>query len=85
MASLMNTLRGRPSKGPRHPFTVKLDLERAAKLAEIIRILNTDGIEYLTPIVEAHVDAIVLDHLRDGSQESCPTPAAEKSMTSTSR
>lgn len=62
MASLLNTRRGRPSKGPRHSFTIKLDLERAAKLQEILRTLNTNGIEYLTPIVEAHIDAIDLDH-----------------------
>lgn len=49
MASLMNTRLGRPSKGPRHSFTVKLDLELAAKLQEILRTLNTNGIEYLTP------------------------------------
>lgn len=85
MASLMNTRRGgRPSKGPRHSFTVKLDLERAAKLAEILRTLDTNGIEYLAPIVEAHIDSIDLDHLRNESRER-RTAVAEHSTTSTSR
>lgn len=69
--------RGRPSKGPRHPFTVKLDLERAAKLKEILGILNTSGIEYLAPIIEAHVDAIDLHQLRNGPREH-PTAVPEK-------
>lgn len=80
----MNTRRGRPSKGPRHSCTLKLDLERAAKLQEILRTLNTIGIEYLTPIVEAHIDAIDLDHLRNESQER-KTAIAENGTTLTFR
>lgn len=74
MASLMNTRRGRPSKGQRHPFTVKLDMERAVKLVEILAILESTGVEYLTPIIEAHVDAIDLDQLRN--QEALPIAKA---------
>ncbi|MFJ2662571.1 hypothetical protein [Arthrobacter koreensis] len=65
---------GRPSKGPRHTFVVKLDLERAAKVSEIIQLLGTNGIEYLTPIIEAHVDSIDLDQLRN--QEALPIAKA---------
>lgn len=84
MASLMNTRGGRPSKGPRHSFTVKLDLERAAKLTKILRTLDTNGIEYLTPIVEAHIDSIDSDHLRNEPRER-RTAVAENGTTSTSR
>jgi hypothetical protein len=49
---------GRPSKGPRHSFTIKLDLVRAAKLKQILASRHTTGIEYLTPIIEAHIDAV---------------------------
>jgi hypothetical protein len=65
MASLMNTRRGRPSKGQRHPFTVKLDMDRAVKLVEVLGILETSGVEYLTPIIEAHLDSIDVDQLRN--------------------
>lgn len=84
MASLISTRRGRPSKGERHSFTVKLDLERAAKLKEILRTLNITGIEYLTPIVEAHIDSIDLDKLHNGSRER-RTAVEENSTTATSR
>ncbi len=56
--------RGRPSKGPRHSFTVKLDMGRAVKLKEILEILNTTGVQYLVPIIEAHLDAVDLDEFR---------------------
>lgn len=65
MASLMNSRRGRPSKGERHPFTVKLDMERAVKLVEILELVDTSGVEYLTPIIEEHVDAIDLGQLQN--------------------
>ncbi len=68
MASLMNTRRGRPSKGERHPFTLKLDMERAVKLVELLGILKTSGVEYLTPIIEQHLDAIDLEQLRNHSR-----------------
>ncbi len=67
MASLLNTRRGRPSKGPRHSFTVKLDMERAVKLAELLTILDVNGVAYLGPIVEAHLDSVNLDQLRGRS------------------
>jgi hypothetical protein len=56
---------GRPSKGPRHTFVVKLDLPRAQKLRAIMELLGTDGVEYLTPIVARHIDSIDLDELRN--------------------
>lgn len=74
MAPMAKTRMGRPSKGPRHTFAVKLDLERAAKLAEIIQILGTNGIDYLSPMIAAHVDAIDLDELRN--QEALPIAKA---------
>jgi len=74
MAPMAKTRIGRPSKGPRHTFAVKLDLERAAKLTEIIQILGTNGIDYLAPIIEAHVDSIDLDKLRN--QEALPIAQA---------
>lgn len=74
MAPMAKTRTGRPSKGPRHTFAVKLDLERAAKLSEIIQILGTNGIDYLAPIIEAHVDSIDLDKLRN--QEALPIAQA---------
>ena len=52
--------RGRPSKGPRHSFTVKLDPARSAKLKEILRTQGVAGTDYLGPIIEAHVDAVDL-------------------------
>lgn len=70
MAPVRNTRIGRPSKGQRHSFTVKLDMERTAKLTELLEILGTNGIDYLGPIVEAHLDAIDLDELRN--QEVLP-------------
>ena len=57
--------RGRPSKGPRHSFTVKLDPARSAKLKEILRTQGIAGTDYLGPIIEAHVDAV--DRGRVGS------------------
>lgn len=54
----------RRSKGPRHTFVVKPDLERAAKLLAIIEILNTNAVDYLTPLVGDHIDSIDLDELR---------------------
>lgn len=59
---------GRPSKGPRHTFAVKLDLERAERLKEIIQILDTNGIDYLSPLIAAHVDAIDLEDLRSSRE-----------------
>lgn len=63
MASLMHPRTGRPSKGKRHTFVVKLDMDRAVKLVQILKLVGMNGIEYLTPIIEAHVDAIDLDQL----------------------
>lgn len=74
MAPMAKTRIGRPSKGQRHTFLVKLDMERTAKVAEILRILNTNGIDYLTPIVAAHLDALDLDELRN--QEALPIAKA---------
>lgn len=65
MASLMNSRRGRPSKGERHPFTVKLDMQRAVKLVEILNLVDMNGVEYLTPIIEEHIDAIDLGQLHN--------------------
>lgn len=70
MAPVRNARIGRPSKGQRHSFTVKLDMERTAKLTELLETLGTNGIDYLGPIVEAHLDAIDLDQLRN--QEALP-------------
>jgi hypothetical protein len=70
MAPVRNARIGRPSKGQRHSFTVKLDMERTEKLTEILQILGTNGIDYLGPIVEAHLDAINIDKLRN--QEALP-------------
>lgn len=74
MTAMMNTRRGRPSKGQRHPFTVKLDIDRARKLVEILEILDVNGIDYLTPLIEAHVDSIDLEVLRN--QEALPIAKA---------
>lgn len=84
MTSLMKTRRGRPSKGQRHPFTVKLDIKRAVKLVELLEILESSGVEYLTPIIEKHLDAIDLDELRN-QLRGRPTTVVENGMTSTSR
>ena len=65
---------GRPSKGDRHTFVVKPDIERARKLRAIVEILGTNAVDYLTPIVAAHVDAIDLDELRN--QEALPIAKA---------
>jgi hypothetical protein len=84
MASLLNSRRGRPSKGERHPFTVKLDMKRAVKLVELLGILESSGVEYLTPIIEKHLDAIDLDELRSQPRER-RTTTVENSTTSTAR
>lgn len=73
---------GRPSKGRRHSFTVKLDLERAGKLMSILRTLNTNGIDYLAPVIETHLDSIDLDHLRNNLRRRTIAVAAS-SATST--
>lgn len=65
---------GRPSKGARHTFTVKLDLERAQKLRDVMEILSTDGVEYLSPIIAEHLDSIDLETLRN--QETLPIAKA---------
>jgi hypothetical protein len=83
MTSLMKTRRGRPSKGQRHPFTVKLDMKRAVKLVEVLGILETSGVEYLTPIIEKHLDAIDLDQLRNPPRRR-EAAAVNNSPTSTS-
>lgn len=84
MTGLTKPKIGRPSKGARHRFSVKLDLERASKLMEILRTLNINGIDYLTPIVAAHLDSIDLDALR-GDSRGRTTAAAKTSTTSTAR
>lgn len=58
------TAGGRPSKGPRHPFVVKLDIPRAEKLREILEILETDGVSHLSPKIADYVDSVDLDALR---------------------
>lgn len=73
--------RGRPSKGPRHSFTVKLDMGRAVKLKEVLEALNTTGIEYLVPIIEAHLDAIDLDELRNEAREGQVAVAANVAIS----
>lgn len=65
---------GRPSKGPRHTFVVKPDLVRAEKLRAIMEILDTNAVDYLTPLVAEHIDSIDLDKLRN--QERLPYPKA---------
>ncbi|MET1021011.1 MAG: hypothetical protein ABWX69_02280 [Arthrobacter sp.] len=75
--------RGRPSKGPRHTFVVKLDMERAVKLVQILKLVDMNGIEYLTPIVEAHVDAVDLDRLRNPPRRREAT-TVKNTTTSTS-
>lgn len=70
MAPVRNARIGRPSKGQRHTFTVKLDMKRAEKLTELLEILDTNGIDYLTPIVAAHLDTIDIDKIRN--QEALP-------------
>ncbi|GAB2713983.1 hypothetical protein ACX801_18105 [Arthrobacter bambusae] len=65
---------GRPSKGKRHTFLVKPDLERAEKLQDILELLHTNGVDYLTPIIAAHIDSVDLDALRN--QEALPIATA---------
>lgn len=65
---------GRPSKGPRHTFVVKPDLARAEKLRAIMEILDTNAVDYLTPLVAAHIDSIDLDAL--SHQEALPIAKA---------
>ena len=65
---------GRPSKGPRHSFDVKLDIPRAEKLVELIELLGTNGVDYLSPIIAEHLDAIDLDAIRN--QEALPIAKA---------
>ena len=71
--------RGGTSKGPRHAFTVKLDLERSGKLKEILRTFDIAGTDYLGPIVEAHVDAVDLRQLGNEEIEEEALAAGEKS------
>lgn len=65
---------GRPSKGLRHSFDVKLDIPRAEKLVELIELLGTNGVDYLSPIIAEHLDAIDLDDFRN--QEALPIAKA---------
>lgn len=65
---------GRPSKGPRHSFIVKLDLPRAKKLREIMEILGTDGVALLSPLVADYVDSVDVKTLRN--QEGLPIEKA---------
>ena len=55
--------RGRPHKGPRHSFLVKLDPERTAKLQAIKQTTGVDFVDYLTPLVAEHLDSIDLNTL----------------------
>ena len=71
--------RGGTSKGPRHAFTVKLDLERSAKLKEILRTLDIAGTDYLGHLVEAHVDAVDLRQLGNEEIEEEALAAGETS------
>lgn len=65
---------GRPSKGPRHTFLVKPDMARAEKLRRILEILDTNAVDYLTPLVAEHIDSIDIDHLQH--QEALPIAQA---------
>ncbi|ACL42497.1 hypothetical protein Achl_4546 (plasmid) [Pseudarthrobacter chlorophenolicus A6] len=67
---------GRPSKGPRHTFLVKPDITRAEKLQCIIELLDTNAVDYLTPLVAAHIDAVDLDALERRKQEALPIAKA---------
>lgn len=62
---------GRPSKGARHVFTVKPDMERAKKLQDALDILHTDGVSLLTPVVAAYIDSLDLEDLKK-QQEVLP-------------
>lgn len=75
---------GRPSKGPRHSFTVKLDVERAAKLKEILVRLDISGTDYLKPVVDAHLDGIDR-HQPINQPRQEPRVVAKNSTTSISR
>ena len=66
--------RGRPSKGERHSFAVKLDLARAAKLQAIKETTGVDYVDYLTPIVAPYLDSIDLSMVR--GQEALPIDKA---------
>jgi hypothetical protein len=54
---------------------------RAVKLKKILETLNTTGIEYLAPIIEAHLDAIDLDELRNEPQEGQVVVAANDAVS----
>lgn len=76
MTSMLNSRAGRKSKGERHTFVVKLDMERTRKMAELLKILDTNGIEHLTPIIEKYIDSVDLEELRDRNQEALPIAKA---------
>jgi hypothetical protein len=65
---------GRPSKGDRHTFNVKPDIHRAEKLRAILDALDTNAVDYLTPIVAKHIDSIDLSELQ--IQEALPIAKA---------
>lgn len=68
---------GRPSKGPRHTFNVKPDITRAEKLRDILEILECNAVDYLTPLVAAHIDSIDLEKFRaEHTQETLPIAKA---------
>jgi hypothetical protein len=68
---------GRPSKGPRHTFNVKPDITRAEKLRDILEILDCNAVDYLTPLVAAHIDSIDLEKFRaEHTQEILPIAKA---------
>ncbi|MDR6688283.1 hypothetical protein J2Y41_003869 [Arthrobacter sp. 1088] len=68
---------GRPSKGPRHTFNVKPDITRAEKLRDILEILDCNAVDYLTPLVAAHIDSIDLEKFRaEHIQETLPIAKA---------
>ncbi|MFE5837276.1 hypothetical protein [Arthrobacter sp. NPDC056493] len=68
---------GRPSKGPRHTFNVKPDITRAEKLRDILDILDCNAVDYLTPLVAAHIDSIDLEKFRaEHTQEILPIAQA---------
>ena len=77
--------RGRPSKGPRHAFTVKLDLERSAKLKEILSSLGIAGTDYLGSIIKAHVDAVDLRQVGNEPLEEEALAAVKTSVTADSQ
>jgi hypothetical protein len=65
---------GRPSKGSRHTFAVKPDIERAKKLVQALEILGTDGVSLLTPVVNRFIDTLDLEKLEN--QETLPIAQA---------